>query len=138
MDSVILTPLKQIHSPKGDIYHAMKKSSNGYDGFGEAYFSMIDYAQVRAWKKHKKMISNIIVPEGKVRFVFADENFKKFKKIIIGRDNYIRLTVPPKIWFGFQGLSKKNNLILNISSIKHDPKEQISENIDNVNFSWKI
>ena len=138
LDKIIKTKLKIIKTDGGFVFHAMNKKEKMFFGFGEAYISMINYAQVRAWKKHKKMISNIIVPEGKVKFVFADENFKKFKNIIIGRDNYIRLTIPPKIWFGFQGLSKKNNLILNISNIKHDPKEQINENIDNVNFNWKI
>ena len=41
MDGIILTPLNQIHHPKGDIYHAMKKSDDGFDGFGEAYFSTV-------------------------------------------------------------------------------------------------
>ena len=36
MDGVILTPLKQIYHPKGDIFHAMKASDIGFIGFGEA------------------------------------------------------------------------------------------------------
>ena len=31
MDGVILTSLKQIHHPKGDIFHGMKKSDEGFD-----------------------------------------------------------------------------------------------------------
>ena len=42
MDGVNLTPLKQIHNSKGDIFHAMKKSDAGFNGFGEAYFSTIN------------------------------------------------------------------------------------------------
>ena len=30
MDGVILTPLKQIYNPKGDIFHAMKQSDYGF------------------------------------------------------------------------------------------------------------
>ena len=34
MDGVILTPLKRILNQKGDIFHAMKKRDDGFDGFG--------------------------------------------------------------------------------------------------------
>ena len=42
MDGIILTPLKRINHPKGDIFHAMKKTDLGFEGFGEAYFSTIN------------------------------------------------------------------------------------------------
>ena len=42
---------------------------------------------------------------------------------IIGEDNYSRITVPPKIWFGFKGLSSRTSYILNISNLSHDPSE---------------
>ena len=39
---VVLTPLKIIENPAGNILHAMKASDQGYAGFGEAYFSTVD------------------------------------------------------------------------------------------------
>ena len=39
----------------------------------------------------------------------------------------MRLFVPPKIWFAFQGLYKGESIILNISNIQHDPKEEKKE-----------
>ena len=62
MDGVILTPLKQIYNSKGDIFHAMKKSDKGFNGFGEAYFSTILKGEIKGWKKHTRMTLNIIVP----------------------------------------------------------------------------
>lgn len=38
IEGVIVTPLKQIYNPRGDVWHAMKCSDPGFDGFGEAYF----------------------------------------------------------------------------------------------------
>lgn len=38
IDGVLLTPLKQIAHPKGDVFHAMKCVDPGFEGFGEAYF----------------------------------------------------------------------------------------------------
>ena len=41
IEGIILTDLKMINHPNGDIYQAMKKSDKGFEGFGEAYFSTI-------------------------------------------------------------------------------------------------
>ena len=69
MDGIILTPLKQIHNLKGDIFHAMKKSDICYDGYGEAYFSTIKTGDIKGWKKHTKMTLNLVVPLGEIEFV---------------------------------------------------------------------
>ena len=49
---VVLTPLKIIENPAGNILHAMKASDQGYAGFGEAYFSTVNHSAVKGWKKH--------------------------------------------------------------------------------------
>ena len=95
MDGVVLTLLKQIHNPKGDIYHAMKKSDDGFDGFGEAYFSTIHQGDIKGWKKHTKMTLNLVVPVGEIELVIYDENTKEFFSVKISQDNYQRLTVKP-------------------------------------------
>ena len=51
---VIVTRLNVIDTPGGNVLHGMKKSSSGYSGFGEAYFSQIDRGAIKAWKRHKK------------------------------------------------------------------------------------
>ena len=106
--------------------HAMKASDTDYVSFGEAYFSFIESGSIKAWKRHTKMIMNLVVPIGIVRFVFYlehNESVQNFRVLEIGRDNYARITVPPGIWFGFQGLDKPQNLVLNISNILHDTNE---------------
>ena len=74
MDGIILTPLNQIHHPKGDIYHAMKKSDDGFDGFGEAYFSTVHKNDIKGWKKHRDMTLNLLVPIGEIKFVVYNED----------------------------------------------------------------
>ena len=88
MDGVILTPLKQIKSPKGDIFHAMKRSDAGYDGFEEAYFSTINKEDIKGWKKHTKMTLNIIVPVGEIEFIIYDEDKREFESIKLSQKNY--------------------------------------------------
>ena len=73
---VLQTPLKMIDVPGGDVLRAMKRSDLGYLGFGEAYFSTVELGAVKAWKRHRKMVLNLIVPIGAVRFVIYDDRTK--------------------------------------------------------------
>ncbi len=126
---VIVTNLRQIFHEKGDIYHGLKKSEPSFESFGESYFSFIYYNEIKAWKRHFKMICNMVVPYGKVEFILFDKRESsptkgEIMKIILGTNNYKRITIPPGIWYGFKGLSKDKSILHNISNIEHDPNEQ--------------
>ena len=135
MDGVILTPLTQIYNPKGDIFHAMKKSDDGFDEFGEAYFSTIHKDDIKGWKKHTKMTLNLVVPIGKIEFVVYDDNSKEFFNVQLSQDNYQRLTVKPNLWMAFKGIGE-HNMLLNLASIEHNPNEAINIDIDEIKYAW--
>ena len=135
MDGVILTRLRQIHNPKGDIFHAMKKSDEGYDGFGEAYFSTIDRDNIKGWKKHTMMTLNLVVPVGEIKFVVYDEETKEFFSVNLSQNNYQRLTVKPNLWMAFQGVGEYN-MLLNLASIEHNPNEAINIDLSEINYEW--
>lgn len=137
MDGVILTPLKQIYHPKGDIFHAMKKSDIGFDGFGEAYFSTINQNDIKGWKKHTKMTLNIVVPVGNIEFVVYDENSKEFFSTKLSHNNYQRLTVKAGLWMAFRGIGEYN-MLLNLASIEHDPNEAVNIELNEINYKWEI
>ena len=135
MDKVILTTLKQIYTPKGDVFHGMKKSDIGYDGFGEAYFSTVNKDQIKGWKKHTKMTLNIVVISGEIEFVIYDDSINKFKNLKLSLKNYQRLTVKPGLWMAFRGL-EDNSMLLNIASIEHNPEEAENVSIEKINYDW--
>lgn len=136
MDKVILTSLKQIYTPKGDILHGMKKSDIGFDGFGEAYFSKVNKGQIKGWKKHTKMTLNIVVISGEIEFVIYDDSTNKLKNLKLSLKNYQRLTIKPGLWMAFRGLDD-NCILLNIASIEHLPEEAESISIEKINYDWK-
>lgn len=141
MDGVVLTPLKRIPHPKGDIFHAMKKSDNGFNSFGEAYFSEIYCNEIKGWKKHKKMTLNLVVPVGEISFVILDDREfsdtkSQFFKVTLSPDNYQRLTVPPGVWVAFKGEGATKNLLLNLASIEHDPDEAETRPLDSFSYDW--
>ncbi len=141
IEGVILTPLKQIVNPKGDLYHAMKQSDNGYKSFGEAYFSTVIKDEIKGWKKHTVMVLNLIVPIGAVEFIIYDDRIdsstkNQFFSLILSQENYQRLTVPAGVWMAFKGIGEDLNMLLNIASIEHDPSEAITKQLTDINYTW--
>ena len=47
IESLIITELKQFNNEKGSIYHGMRQSDQGYQGFEEIYFSFIKTGIIR-------------------------------------------------------------------------------------------
>ena len=142
IEGIILTPLKQIFHPKGNIFHGMKASEHGYEGFGEAYFSTIISGEVKPWKKHIKMTLNFIIPIGDIRFVIYDDRVNSitngsFFDITLGENNYQRITIPAGVWVAFSGIGKGLNLLLNIANFEHDPLEiERKERLEDIQYSW--
>ena len=138
---VTTTPLSIIDTKGGAVLHAIKRSDYGFAGFGEAYFSTIEHNAIKGWKRHKEMVLNLIVPIGSVRFILHDDRknqINKFQEVVLSlKSGYARLTVPPMIWVGFQGLDKHPSIVLNIASIEHSSEEIDQKELDEIKFNWR-
>lgn len=140
IQGVILTAEKKIAVPGGDVFHAVKMSSDGFSGFGEAYFSFAEAGVVKGWKKHLRITLNLVVPIGAIRFVLYDDREKSasrgsFLDVILSPENYCRLTVPPKIWMSFCGVSEGVNMLLDIIDEEHVPEESINCPFEDIPYS---
>ena len=143
IEGVIHTPLRIIPGHKGAVLRAMRTDDDGYNGFGEAYFSTVDQGEIKAWKKHTLMYCNLVVIEGEIKFNLFDDGETNHiqnqnMSLTLSRNNYARLTIPPNIWFGFKGLGQ-NNVILNMASLIYDPEEVINLPLNNTiipNLDW--
>ena len=133
-----ITKLSRIARDGGKIMHVMKSSSFGFSGFGEAYVSWIESGYVKGWKYHTEMTLNLVVPLGEVDFVFFEPKDHSFRKETIGESRYCRLTVPPKIWFGFQGVSDSSSMVLNLANIEHEPNEALQKELSEILFDWRV
>jgi len=136
------TNLKIISSQEGSVMHSLRESEKDFYGFGESYFSTVEHNAIKAWKRHTKMTLNLTVPVGSVKFVFI-YNLTKYiaeaeehEEVILSPSEYIRLTVPPGVWFGFKGLGKEVNLISNIADIEHDPSEVERKSLSEIEYNW--
>ena len=137
VDDIVVTTQNVIHHGSGSIYHGIKSSDSSFCSFGELYFSRILYGHVKGWKFHKLMTLNLLVPYGQVKFVFIDSS-ANHKSFILGHNNYCRLTVPPTLWFAFQGLYQEYSIVSNVASIEHDPSEQLGLPLDSFTYDWTL
>ena len=137
LDDILVTPLKRIPTVGGDVMHGLKKSDNGFNGFGEVYFSWVEQGAIKAWKCHQRMTMNLVVPKGEISFVFHLTNKKNiFRPENIGEERYLRLTVPPGIWFGFQGIATERSLLTNLADMAHDPDEVLRKETSEFDYDW--
>tara|TARA_B100000900_G_scaffold341981_1_gene305240 strand:+ start:26475 stop:26903 length:429 start_codon:yes stop_codon:yes gene_type:complete len=134
-NKVIFKELDKINVVDGDVLKILKKSEAVFSDFGEAYFSMIKSGSIKGWKLHKMITCNLVVPFGEVEFVIS-KDFLEFDKYIIGINNYGRLTIPPNCWFAFKGRAHQDSIILNITDFEHNPDENVSKLLTDVDYDW--
>ena len=82
LEGMIKTRLKIFRDELGSVMHGIRHSDVGYEKFGEVYFSTVNKESIKAWKLHKKMTLNLLVPVGEVLFGFYDlrKQSSTFKK----------------------------------------------------------
>ena len=143
MKGISVFPLKQIQLEKGDVWHGMKNSDEGFKGFGEVYFSNVNPGQIKGWKLHTKTTLNLIVIKGEIEFVFFDERVKsesygKYFKLIASEkgDNYCRITVSPGIWMAFKCKSNDTALLMDIIDQPHSDLEALKKDLNEFTYNW--
>jgi dTDP-4-dehydrorhamnose 3,5-epimerase len=134
-DKVSLRSLDILTAKEGDVLKGMLLNSSMCDG--EMYFSTIKPNAVKAWKCHQVASLNLFVPAGLVRFVTMESG--EFQTYLLGRSSpyHGRLFIPPGIWFGFEGLSSDESVIVSLSNMRHDGSEVLRKEIDDLSFDWK-
>jgi dTDP-4-dehydrorhamnose 3,5-epimerase len=125
LSDVLDTRLRRIPTPQGEVRHGLKASDPGFAGFGEVYFSEVLGGHVKGWKRHRRMVMNLIVVSGTVRFFLHDGADARCDYVLSTEtdERYARLTVPSGLWMAFQGIGPGGNLVMNVASCEHDPQE---------------
>lgn len=122
-------PLRVIEDSRGAVLHMLRENSPVFRRFGEVYFSEINPGAIKAWKRHRRMTQNLAVPVGLVKFVLYDDRSNSETRgrtavHVVGRpDAYVLLVVPPRVWYGFQGLGSAPSIVANCTDLPHDPEE---------------
>jgi len=128
IDGLRITPLARIVDERGAVYHMLREDSEVFDHFGEIYFSSVHHGAVKAWHLHREMTLNYAVPVGMIKLVCYDDRADSptrgnLVEMHVGELNYVLVTIPPKIWNGFQGESTGTALVANCATSAHRQDE---------------
>jgi dTDP-4-dehydrorhamnose 3,5-epimerase len=129
IEGVAITILREIRDERGAVLHMLRCDDSEFKRFGECYFSEVLPGAIKAWKRHRLQTQNMAVPVGRIRLVIYDDREDsctcgRLQILDIGRpDAYLRLQIPPGIWYGFACISPMPALLANCADLPHDPTE---------------
>jgi dTDP-4-dehydrorhamnose 3,5-epimerase len=145
IEGVRVTPLKQILDERGKIMHMLRCDADGFQGFGEIYFSCVHPGAIKGWHIHKEMVLNYAVPHGNIKFVLYDSRPSsptkgELQEFFLGPDNYCLVTVPPGVWNGFKGIGQEMAIVANCTSIPHraDEIDRLDPFDPSIPYNWEL
>jgi dTDP-4-dehydrorhamnose 3,5-epimerase len=141
---VSVTALRQIPDARGAVLHMLRSDEPDFLQFGECYFSEVLPGAVKGWKRHRVQTQTLVVPVGRIRMVIYDARaesltHKALLAIELGRpDAYVRLRIPPGVWYGFACVSEVPALLVNCADSPHDPGESDTLALDTheIPYNW--
>jgi dTDP-4-dehydrorhamnose 3,5-epimerase len=144
IDGVSVTDLRQIIDERGAVLHMLRCDSPEFTRFGECYFSETVPGAVKAWKRHRAQTQNLAVPIGRLRVVIYDDRKSSktqgtLRILELGRpDAYVRLRIPPGLWYGFTCISATPALLVNCADLPHDPSDNETSTLDvsSIPYAW--
>jgi len=146
IDGVIVTELRQIGDERGAVLHMLRCDAPEFVRFGECYFSELLPGAVKAWKRHRAQTQNVAVPVGRICLVVYDDRQEastrgQLQQLELGRpDAYLRVQIPPGVWYGFSCISPTPAILANCADLPHDPADGEVLGIDDpaIPYSWVV
>ena len=128
---------------RGAVLQMLRSDDAGFIGFGEIYFSITNPGAVKAWKRQNKATLNYAVLNGELRLVLFDDrvsspSFGKVWEMVLNRNNYSLVTIPPGIWVGFSALGDCPAILANCADRPHDAADlvRLDESSPVIPFKW--
>mgnify|MGYP001230454519 FL=1 len=146
IDGVTTVTLRELIDEHGAVLHMLRNDSPDFMKFGECYFSEVLPGAIKAWKLHREQTQNLAVPVGRVRLVIYDDRIRSSTRRNIqiyelGRpDAYLRVKIPPGLWYGFACIGQTPALLANCADLPHDPAESVRKpaSDSSIPFDWRI
>ena len=146
IDGVTSVTLSELVDEHGAVLHMLRNDAPDFMKFGECYFSEVLPGAIKAWKLHREQTQNLAVPVGRVRLVIYDDRVgsstrRNLQVQELGRpDTYLRVKIPPGLWYGFACIGHTPALLANCADLPHDPTEIDRKPIfdTSIPYDWRI
>lgn len=146
IDGVTTVKLRQLADEHGAVLHMLRSDASDFMKFGECYFSEVLPGAIKAWKLHREQTQNLAVPIGRVRLVIYDDRAgsstrRNIQIQELGRpDSYLRVKIPPGLWYGFACIGHTSALLANCADLPHDPAESARKPTfdSSIPYDWRV
>ena len=145
IDGLRVTPLRRIPDERGAVFHMLREDSEGFERFGEIYFSTVHPGVVKGWHLHREMTLNYAVPVGMIKLVCYDDRDGSATRgnlveLHVGELDYCLVTIPPLVWNGFKGAGTTTALVANCATIPHraDEIERLDPFDNDIPYDWSL
>jgi dTDP-4-dehydrorhamnose 3,5-epimerase len=145
IEGVVVRPLRRIADERGAVLHMLRADDEGFERFGEIYFSLVYPGVVKGWHRHLRMTLNYAVPVGMIKLVCHDDRPGSptrgaVMELHTGELDYALVTIPPLVWNGFKGEGTRPALVANCATIPHDPGEieRLDPFSDRIPYDWSL
>jgi len=143
LQGVQVVPLRRLAAAGGWVLPVLRADAPHFRKFGEAYISAVAPGAVKAWVRHRLQTQNYAVVQGRLRLVLHDGRDGSptrglTRETALGEGSDSLVIVPPGIWSGFQCLSEREALLLNLATEPHDDHEQERRDPSDaaIGFNW--
>jgi len=143
IEGVIITPKKKIKDERGAVFHMLRQDDLEFKKFGEIYFSQVFSKVIKGWHLHQEMTLNYLLVSGKIQLALYDErpdskSYGLYQTFILSddKDENKLITIPPKVWNAFKGLSEQPSIVANCATTSHDPSEILRKNSNDPYFKY--
>src|SRR5687768_8897189 len=97
---VTVRPLRRIADERGAVFHMVRSDDDGFDEFGEIYFSLVYPGAIKGWHLHERMTLRYAVPSGMIKLVCFDDRAGsptagQVQELHLGELDYQLVTIPP-------------------------------------------
>ena len=142
---VVITPLKRFPDERGTVMHMMQVTDPDFKGFAQVYCSTVNPGKIKGWHFQNKAYRSYIVLSGMVKLVLYDEREDSPSKgvvqeIFMGDSNYVRVTIPPQVWSGVNGISTEPAILCDVVNMAHDPDQakRCDPNDGHIPYDWAM
>ena len=145
IDGVAVRPLRRIPDERGTVMHMLRADAPHFERFGEIYFSTVYPGVVKGWHLHHRTTLNYAVVSGMIKFVLYDDRDgsptrAELMELFVGDQNYVLVTVPPRVWNGFKSVGTTSAIVANCATIPHDPTqiERLDPFDPRIPYRWDV
>ena len=118
----------QLHSDeRGQLMEILRCDEPIFTRFGQVYMTTCKPGYAKAWHYHKKQADNFVCLKGKIRLVLYDSrNGSKTRgevqEFVMSPEDPFLVKIPPKVYHGFECISKEEALMLNVPDYPYNRK----------------